>query len=44
MVEKNKIVGITGIDTRSLTNFIRDKGRRERYLFTTKKIKYKKTY
>ena len=23
---KNKIVGITGIDTRNLTNFIRDKG------------------
>ena len=26
MVKKNKIVGITGIDTRNLTNFIRDKG------------------
>ena len=26
MVKKNKIVGITGLDTRSLTNFIRDKG------------------
>ena len=26
MVKKNKIVGITGIDTRHLTNFIRDKG------------------
>jgi len=25
-LRKNKIVGITGIDTRSLTNFIRDKG------------------
>ena len=25
-LEKNKIVGITGIDTRNLTNFIRDKG------------------
>ena len=25
-LEKNKIVGITGLDTRSLTNFIRDKG------------------
>ena len=25
-LKKNKIVGITGIDTRSLTNFIRDKG------------------
>ena len=26
MVKKNKIIGITGIDTRSLTNIIRDKG------------------
>ena len=26
MAKKNKIVGITGLDTRSLTNFIRDKG------------------
>ena len=26
MVKKNKIVGITGIDTRNLTNYIRDKG------------------
>ena len=25
-LKKNKIVGITGIDTRSLTNFIRDRG------------------
>jgi len=25
-LKKNKIIGITGIDTRSLTNFIRDKG------------------
>ncbi len=25
-LKKNKIVGITGIDTRNLTNFIRDKG------------------
>ena len=25
-LKKNKIVGITGIDTRTLTNFIRDKG------------------
>ena len=25
-LRKNKIVGITGLDTRSLTNFIRDKG------------------
>ena len=26
VIKKNKIVGITGLDTRSLTNFIRDKG------------------
>ena len=26
MVKKNQVVGITGIDTRNLTNFIRDKG------------------
>ena len=26
MVKKNKIVGITGVDTRNLTNLIRDKG------------------
>ena len=26
MVKKNKVVGITGVDTRFLTNFIRDKG------------------
>ena len=25
-LKKNKIVGITGIDTRNLTDFIRDKG------------------
>ena len=25
-LKKNKVVGLTGIDTRSLTNFIRDKG------------------
>ena len=25
-LKNNKIVGITGIDTRNLTNFIRDKG------------------
>ena len=25
-LKKNKIVGITGVDTRSLTNFIRDYG------------------
>ena len=26
MAKKNKIVGLTGLDTRSLTNFIRDNG------------------
>ena len=26
MVKKNKIIGITGLDTRSLASFIRDKG------------------
>ena len=26
MAKKHKIVGITGLDTRSLTNLIRDKG------------------
>ena len=26
MVKKNKVIGITGLDTRNLTNFIRDKG------------------
>ena len=25
-IKKNKIVGITGLDTRSLTNYIRDRG------------------
>ena len=25
-LKKNKIVGITGLDTRGLTNYIRDKG------------------
>ena len=34
-LKKNKIVGITGIDTRNLTNFIRDKGAlKELFLFT----------
>ena len=33
-LRKNKIVGITGIDTRNLTNIIRDKGaQKEQYLF-----------
>ena len=42
---KNKIVGITGIDTRNLTNFIRDKGApkgtisyNKKNVFNTKKI------
>ena len=42
---KNKIVGITGIDTRNLTNFIRDKGApkgtisyNKKNVFNTKKL------
>ena len=37
-LRKNKIVGITGIDTRNLTNIIRDKeAPKEQYLFIKKK-------
>ena len=36
-LKKNKIVGITGLDTRSLTNFIRDKGCAKRNYLTIKK-------
>ena len=36
-LKKNKIVGITGLDTRSLTNFIRDKGAPKAPLVTQKK-------
>ena len=42
---KNKIVGITGIDTRNLTNFIRDKGAPKGTISYNKKecFQYKKT-
>ena len=45
-LQKNKIVGITGIDTRNLTNFIRDKGAPKGTIsfYNKKKIKYKKAY
>ncbi len=36
-LKKNKIVGITGLDTRSLTNFIRDKGAPKGTICNTKK-------
>ena len=46
MAKKNKIVGITGLDTRSLTNFIRDKGAPKGTICNSKKGKfqYKKTF
>jgi len=40
MVKKNKIVGITGLDTRSLTNFIRDKGAPKGTIAYSKKSKF----
>jgi carbamoyl-phosphate synthase small subunit len=39
-LKKNKIVGITGIDTRSLTNFIRDKGAPKGTISFSKTIKF----
>ena len=44
MVKKNKIVGITGIDTRNLTNFIRDKGAPKGtiYFYNKNKLNIKK--
>ena len=39
-LKKNQIVGITGIDTRSLTNFIRDKGAPKGTIFFTKSGKF----
>jgi len=39
-LKKNKIVGITGLDTRSLTNFIRDKGAPKGTISFTKKGKF----
>ncbi len=39
-LKKNKIVGITGFDTRSLTNFIRDKGAPKGTISFSKKGKF----
>ena len=39
-LKKNKIVGITGLDTRSLTNFIRDKGAPKGTIAHSKKGKF----
>jgi len=39
-LKKNKIVGITGLDTRSLTNFIRDKGAPKGTISFSKKSKF----
>ena len=39
-LKKNKIVGITGLDTRSLTNFIRDKGAPRGTIAYSKKSKF----
>jgi len=39
-LKKNKIVGLTGIDTRSLTNFIRDKGAPKGTIETSKNRKF----
>ncbi len=39
-LKKNKIVGITGLDTRSLTNFIRDKGAPKGTIAHSKKNKF----
>ena len=39
-LKKNKIVGITGLDTRSLTNFIRDKGAPKGTISYSKKEKF----
>ncbi len=39
-LKKNKIVGITGLDTRSLTNFIRDRGAPKGTIAYSKKNKF----
>ena len=39
-LKKKKIVGLTGIDTRSLTNFIRDKGAPKRTIEKNKNGKF----
>ena len=45
-LKKNKIVGITGIDTRNLTNLIRDKGAPKGTIsfFKKNKLNIKKTF
>ena len=43
-LKKNKIVGITGLDTRSLTNFIRDKGAPKGTISHSKKGKFNLNY
>jgi len=40
LVKKNKIVGITGLDTRLLTNLIRDKGAPKGTISYSKKGKF----
>ena len=39
-LKKNKIVGITGLDTRSLTNYIRDKGAPKGTIAFNKNVKF----
>ena len=39
-LKKNQIVGLTGLDTRSLTNFIRDKGAPKGTITNNKKGKF----
>ncbi|WP_440919948.1 glutamine-hydrolyzing carbamoyl-phosphate synthase small subunit [Candidatus Pelagibacter sp.] len=39
-LKKNKIIGLTGLDTRSLTNFIRDKGAPKGTIAFSKKQKF----
>ncbi len=39
-LKKNKIIGLTGLDTRSLTNFIRDKGAPKGTISNNKKGKF----
>ena len=39
-LKKNKIIGLTGLDTRSLTNFIRDKGAPKGTIAYSKKQKF----
>ena len=39
-LKKNQVVGITGVDTRNLTNLIRDKGAPKGTIFFSKKKKF----